>query len=1280
MNPPAPPSPRPRFARLLPGLLLAALAAACGGEPPPPEPFPPWQEQGDHRWRELRVEGSGEGFTALGSGHTGVDVPYEVSEDERLDNRILAEGSGVAVGDVDGDGRPDLYVTRPTQPNGLFLNRGGMRFVEATEEAGLALEDHRSTGTALADVDGDGDLDLLVAGLGDPVRLFLGDGSGGFTDVTGAWGFETARGSKTLALADVDGNGTLDLYVSNYKRRTVQDRYPPERIAFDSVVRQREGRYEIAPEFREEYRLDRDGEYLRRFELGEPDEFYLNTRDSFRAVSFTGGAFRDPGGEPLEEEPRDWGLVVRFGDMDRDGDQDIYVCDDFLSPDRVYMNQGDGTFRRIEPLALRATSFTCMAVAYSDVDADGGTEIFTSDMRSRRGPERRRMVRRMYPERPSSDSTAVTVQEKFNTLNWRRADGTWSEVGRHAGVSATGWTWGASFLDADLDGREDLFMATGHRWDVLDGDLQRSVSSDTSSVDWRRRLGHYPSLPLPNAAFRATGEDLRFDEVSDEWGFAVEDDIAHGLAPTDLDGDGDLDMVVTRWGGSPTVYRNESTAPRVAVRLVGTPPNTDAVGARVEVRGPGLPPQSREVGAGGLYLSDGGPTLSFAAGEADTLQLAVRWPDGSCTGLPLVPGRLYEVRQPSAGGKEASSRGEGGSPDGTDGCPAGGLAPGPPAATSDGGGGAHGTSTPMFRDRTAELGHEHVDRPFEDFDRQPLVPYRLSELGPGVSWQDLDGDGWPELVVPAGRGGQLAVFSNRGGELVRRDPELDDAVQDQTTALAVPGPGGGGGAASDLLVGTFAYETSSPAQIPAVRRIGLAAGGARTETAVPGARSAAGPLALADVDGDGDLDLFVGHRAYGSAYPVPPNSRMYRNEDGRFVADDGWSSALQGTGMVTSALFTDLEGDGWPDLVLATEWGPIRVFRNDSGRLREATGELGLDDLTGRWNGLAAGDLDGDGRPDLVATSWGTNTEYGRVTPGTDPLLAYFGLFDDNSSLDVLLARRDTAVDGPAPLRGWEWLRPTLPGIRSRVENYEHFSGMTVDDLLGLPREGVSRLEARELRHLVLLNRGGSFEARPLPMEAQIAPAFGVAVTELDGDGREDVVLTQNLSGVPPGQGPYRAGRSLWLKGDGSGGFEALPDSVSALGVYGDGRGLAVADYDGDGRTDVAVGQHRRPTRLFRNVGAEPGLRVRLEGPPSNPNAVGASIRVVYADGSRGPAREVRAGGSHWSAHGPVQVMGLAGEPEAVWVRWPGGEESEVAVPAGAGEVTATVPAEMQGG
>jgi hypothetical protein len=451
---------------------------------------------------------------------------------------------------------------------------------------------------------------------------------------------------------------------------------------------------------------------------------------------------------------------------------------------------------------------------------------------------------------------------------------------------------------------------------------------------------------------------------------------------------------------------------------------------------------------------------------------------------------------------------------------------------------------------------------------------------------------------------------------------------------------------------------------------GEADGGLRP--AAEGAPSGVGPLATADVDGDGDLDLFVGGRIVHWAYPVTASSRLLRNEAAGWRQRPADRKLLDGIGMVSGAVFTDVDADGDPDLVLAQEWGPVRLLLNEGGTFRDATGEWGLARLLGRWNGIAAGDFDEDGRMDLVVTGWGRNV---RPRPAPDrPLVLLSGDFDRNGSWDFLPAQGAPDGEGFVPLEPYERFRRAVPSVRRRLGGYEAYSEASLGEILGVAPESAYRMVARRYAHLLLLNRGDRFEATPLPVEAQLAPSTGVAVGDLDGDGHEDVFLGQNFYPTAYDVARHDAGLGLALLGDGDGGLEPLEASRSGIRVHGDQRGAALADYDADGRVDLALSQHGRSLRLFRNRTADPGLRVRLVGPPGNPNAVGAAMWLVYEDGGTGPVREVKAGSGYWSADAPVQVLGRGGTPDAVRVRWPGGRETEHSVPTNADELRLSAP------
>ena len=364
--------------------------------------------------------------------------------------------------------------------------------------------------------------------------------------------------------------------------------------------------------------------------------------------------------------------------------------------------------------------------------------------------------------------------------------------------------------------------------------------------------------------------------------------------------------------------------------------------------------------------------------------------------------------------------------------------------------------------------------------------------------------------------------------------------------------------------------------------------------------------------------------------------------------------------------WVDVDGDGFSDLVLACEWGPIRLFLNDRGALREATTAWGLAELTGLWTGITAGDFDGDGRLDLVAGNWGLNSPY-RASPA-QPLRLYYGDFDQNGVVDLIEAY-DVPGLGLAPRRDFDAVATALPFVRNRFESRRAYAQASVQQILGPQAAKASQLTANTLVSTVFLNRGQRFEPVPLPPEAQYAPAFGVSAGDLDGDGRQDLFLSQNLHATQPDFTRMDAGRGLVLLGDGQGGFSPMPGPESGVMLYGEQRGCALADFDADGRTDLVVTQNGATTALFRNQGARPGLRVRLAGPPANPDGVGAVVQAVV-NGSAGPARPVLAGSGFGSQDSATLVLATGSEaPTAIRVRWPGGNTTQTTVPPGTREV-----------
>jgi hypothetical protein len=582
---------------------LALGALACGQS----DSAPTWHDEQGYRWRELTVGAgaTGPGFTSLDGRSTGIRFQNTVSDSALLKNRILGQGAGVALGDVDGDGLVDVFLARTEGCNALYRNRGAWKFEDVTAAAGVGACDRFSTGAALADIDGDGDLDLPLLATRGPNAIFVNDGAGRFTERRDLGVDSTGKGGTTVALADVDENGSLDMFVANYRPYNIDDSIPPQRRSFSQMVRQTApNRYEVVPEFRGEYKLvlrpDMGG--LRMSARGATDDFYLNTGGKFSRVSMASERFRDPQGNPLAEEPESFTLGARFADLDGDRAPDLYLANDFEDTDQLWFNDGQGSFRLADWTAQRQVSNSAMGVDVADVNGDGRPDLFEVDMLSN---DSRRLKTQMpthtaLPKRPGDIETQL--QQQRNALFINRGDRTFTEASLYAGVQASGWSWSTMFMDVDLDGWQDILVTNGHLWDIMDADVQEGLQNRLRDIPWQRLRWEFPALKLKNVAYRNRG-DMTFEDASARWRFGVEDDISHTIAAGDLDGDGDLDAVVSRLGAPALVLRNDAPAPRVAVRLVGAAPNTRAVGARIQLLGGAVPVQQHEVAAGGLYMS-----------------------------------------------------------------------------------------------------------------------------------------------------------------------------------------------------------------------------------------------------------------------------------------------------------------------------------------------------------------------------------------------------------------------------------------------------------------------------------------------------------------------------------------------------------------------------------------------------------------------------------------------------------------------------------------------------
>ena len=1182
-----------------------------------------WQEADGHRLAKLTLPGQGRtGFTALPAAALGLQFTNTVSRAALAKRSNLTNGSGVALGDADGDGLCDIYFCRLEGGNELYLNQGGWRFQLAPNANGAAATGHLTRGAAFADVNGDGSPDLLLTTFRRGTLCLLNDGKGNFTDATAEAGLESRASGTTLALGDADRDGDLDLYVANFGELALL------RDGGSFAVRQVGGKPVVTGQHASRLKII-NGQLI---EFGEADAFYLNNgKGVFQKVPWRAGRFVQADGRPLAE-PLDFGLCVQMRDINDDGFADIYVCNDFQTPDRFWLNDGTGRFREAGPEAVRSVAYASMGADFADIDRDGHTDFFVVEMLSRDASTRLTKISPNNPLPPHPGGLARRLQVARNTLFWNRGDGTFAEVGRYAGVEATDWSWPPVFLDVDLDGYDDLLITNGNLHDVNDRDSQAKFERIPKAK--RSQVGPllFPPNTTANLAYRNLG-NFTFAETGKAWGFNSPQ-MSHGIATGDLDNDGDLDLVINCLNQPPLVYRNDTIAPRLAVRLRGQPPNTHGIGARVTVV-VGNIRQTQEIVAGGRYLSGDQPLRTFAMGTGTaTRSIEVAWPSGRRSFLAdPQPNHLYEFAEPS------------------------GEPPKPALAKRE--------PEPFFEDASRLLNHSHVENNYDDTALQPLLSRRLDRAGPGVAWLDFDHDGDDDLLVGAGAGSAIAVYQNLG------DGRF--GIVSSAAGLKMPGDVvsvcgwvDGSGRRTWLAAVTNYESPRSRARLRTFKKGGgLAGGGQSLDGIMPG------PIAVADVDADGDLDVFIGGRAVTGHYPQASASMLLRNTTRSLEPAGG--TLGQALGLVNGAVFSDLDGDGFPELIVATEWGPVRVFKNERGTFSEVTEPLGLGGLTGLWQGVATGDFDGDGRTDIVATNWGLNSA---LRPNViNPPRLHYNFTDSGVPTSLILGAWDERLKKYLPSRDLPSLFSGYPGLRGVFQTHRAYADAGVRKLLDHHPSPARSVTAAVLQSTVFLNRRDGFEPKPLPPEAQLSAAFGVSVGDLDGDGIDDLFLAQNFAAFPTDADRLDAGRGLWLRGLGQANFTPVQGDEAGLAMYGDQRACALADYDADGRLDIVVTQSGGRTRLFRNNQAKPGLRVRLVGGRLNPDAIGSAARLHFGqapDSTAGIWREWQLGSGYGSQDSLAKVLATPTPPSVIEIRWPSGKTTRTSLPAGLTEITLT--------
>ena len=1172
-----------------------------------------WVEDDGYRWAELETSFFGEtGFRELSKSDTGVNFRLDVSDELIQQNRHYSNGSGVAVGDVTGNGYPDIYFSSLTGPNRLFENQGGFSFEEITDQAGVAHDGYNSTGVAMADVTGNGFLDILITSLSDGNALYLNDGSGRFEFQQNS-GLGDSNGAHSMALTDINGNGLLDLYIANYRLESVRDLYGPDDLSMNNTVTYKDGKMVILPEFKEFYQvIEVDGQEFRQ-ESGAFDELYINQgAGSFKKADleehFT---LNDEGTAGLLQ---DWGFTPAFRDITGNGAPDLYITNDFWTPDRLWLNNGDGTFQTAPLDAIRNQSFSSMGMDFTDLNKNGLVDFVVTEMLS--GDHSRRV--RQYSD--YMGEYHGSTHHNHNSVYLNRGDTTFAQIPYFSGLEATEWSWATLFMDVNLNGHEDLIVATGFYRDYLDMDAQQEIHQRYQQMGQNMLeegdFLQFPVLNLGNQLFQNNG-DLTFTDVSRDWGFTI-DDISMGMAAADLNNNGTLDLIFNRFNDDAVIYENRTNNPRIAVRLAGKSPNTAGIGAKIELTG-GPVTQQKEMVSGSIYLSDSQKQVVFAADESNRDHtITVTWRDGTQSVINNVQAnRLYEINQEETA-----------------------------VEVPDHDRTSNQTET-LFTDISEILDHTHQESSYNDFQRaQPLLPKELSRQGPGTAWFDITGNGYDDLMITSGRGGTLDLFENVGDGTftpLQSEPFSREAPGDQTSIVAWRQGGD-----KHLVIGSANYEQGDP-NVPSGYQLKFQNSSYAATDSIPGVLSTTGPVAAADYSGNGFVDLFVGGSFLPGGYPRSASSRLFINNNGDLTPDESNSEVLAEAGLVSSALFADFTQNGQQDLLLSTEWGPIRLFQNRDGQFTEITEEMGLGHYKGWWNGIASGDFTNNGLIDFVAVNIGRNSPY---QPTNDsPTRLFYEDFNLNNRLDIVDAYYHEEIGGFVPRRKLLDFR-SVPIILQYVNSHAEFSTSTADKIFDMDFSRVPFREINTVEHMVFINTGNVFEAHPLPTKAQFSSAYAVLVADFDNDGNEDLFISQNSFEFPDEITRQDAGRGLILMGNGKGEFAPKPGWESGIKIYGEQRGAALSDFNRNGRTDLVITQNNDKTRLFENRSPNSGIRITLIGPDSNKDAVGSSIRISYEHDVKGPRRVIQAGAGYRSQNSFTQVMGIEGEPKYIEVQW----------------------------